>query len=54
MRIENPGLLSGVTGGGGKYWGGRSFERDGREGVLGASGEARGTVIVEDEAGGLR
>lgn len=54
MRIENPGLLFGVTGGGGKYWGGSRFERGGREGVLGASGEARGMVIVEDEAGGLR
>ena len=54
MRIENPGLLFGVTGGGGKYWGGSRFERDGREGVLGASGEARGIGIVGDVAGGLR
>jgi len=54
VRIENPGFLFGVTGGGGKYCGGRSFERDGREGVLGASGEARGMVVVEGETGGLR
>lgn len=54
MRIENPGLLFGVTGGGGKYWGGRRFERDGRDGVLGASREARGTVTAEGEMGGLR
>ena len=54
MRIENPGLLFGVTGGGGKYWGGSRFERDGREGVFGISGGARGMVIAEGEAGGLR
>lgn len=54
MSIENPSFLFGVTGGGGKYCGGSKFDRDGREGVLGASGRAGAMVLVEGEGGGLR